>query len=343
MTGVCALVLTRNRKVLLGECLEAVLAQTFPVSRVVVLDNASSDGTAQWLRSAGFLDSPVVQFVRSEVNLGGAGGYAEMLGLGDGTGADWLWLMDDDAEPHRDALERLLASPPAQQDTTVALASRVVHLDGSIDLLHRCRLGRFITPMRASAYAPGTYAQVDCASFVGLLVRAGAARKVGLPRREFFLGYDDADYSLRLAAHGDIRLVPESSIIHKIVIGGGERTARSLWCNRVLRASYTSSPWEGYWKDLYRLRNLVALKTDHTGLTEIQLASLILGYMVKTLLYDRRPLRRWPWIIRFALRGRRGDFRAPSPEAWSAYARATARAAVTPRRVVAALTRGGRS
>lgn len=325
MNSVCALVLTRNRLRLLGECLQALAAQTHPLSGVIVFDNASSDGTAEWLRSAGVMQAPGWESHRSQINVGGAGGYAELLRLGCQTDAEWLWLLDDDAEPQPDALETLLSSPPAGARGTVAVCPAVVHADGSVDPLHRCRLGRFITPLGPSAYAPGTYAAVDCASFVGLLVRARTARAVGPPRREFFLGYDDAEYSLRLWRHGEIALVPESTVIHKIVIGGGEATRRSRLWNRLLGAHYTASPWESYWKDLYRVRNFVALKVEHGGVSALQLATLITGYLVKALLYESRPLRRLPWIVRFALRGRRGDFRAPSPEEWASAARSGAR------------------
>ena len=321
VTRVCALVVTRNRRALLAECLQALAGQTHPVSGVIAFDNASSDGTGDWLATADVMQSPRWRSVRSEINTGGAGGYAEVLALGCQTDADWLWLMDDDAEPRLDALARLLASPPADDGATVALCTAVAHRDGSIDPLHRCRLRQFITPLGAEAYSPGTYARVDCASFVGLLIRRDAARAVGPPRREFFLGYDDAEYSLRLAALGDVRLVPESVITHKIAVGGGEVTGRSIRWNRLLGAHYTSSPWKSYWKDLYRVRNFVALRSEHGRLSRPRLAILILGYLVKSLLYDRRPLRRLPWIVRFAWRGRRGDFRAPSPEQWGRYAR----------------------
>ncbi len=324
MTGVCALVVTRNRKELLAECLTALLSQTHPLSAVIVFDNASTDETAGFLTSLGLMQSPGLRFVRSDVNIGGAGGYAETLRLGREVGAEWLWLMDDDAQPRLDALERLLLSPVARDPATAALCTAVVHRDGRIDPLHRCRLRRFVTPLPASAYAPGSYATVDCASFVGLLVRSSAASAAGLPRREFFLGYDDAEYSLRLRRRGSIRLVPESVITHKIVVGGGQATRRSRLWNRVLDADYVSSPWEGYWRDLYRVRNLVALKVEHEGLSRHELALLVSGYVVKTLLYEERPLSRIPWLIRFAVKGFRGDFTAPAPDEWAAFARSTA-------------------
>jgi rhamnopyranosyl-N-acetylglucosaminyl-diphospho-decaprenol beta-1,3/1,4-galactofuranosyltransferase len=321
VTTVCALVVTRNRKELLAECLHALLEQTVPLSCVIVFDNASTDGTADLLGDRGLTLSPVLRYVRSEVNSGGAGGYGEALKLGSQTDADWLWLMDDDAEPHPAALERLLDCLPATNPATSALCPAVVDGHGRLDPLHRCRLGHFVTPLPRSAYAAGDYAAVDCASFVGLLVRTAAVHAAGLPRREFFLGYDDAEYSLRLRRVGEIRLVPESVIKHKIAIGGGEATRRARLWNRLLGAHYASSPWRNYWKDLYRIRNLVAMKVEHQGLSHPELALVIAGYAAKALLYESRPWRRIPWLIRFALKGFRRDFTAPSPEEWTAAAR----------------------
>src|SRR3712207_6268400 len=170
--SVAAFVLTRNRKVLLGECIRGLLAQTVPVETIIVLDNASTDGTREYLSEQGLLDR--IRYERREENTGGAGGYREGVRLLQETGCDWLWLMDDDAEPEPDALEKLLAAPiEGSRCTTVA------HPDGSIDLQHRCSLGRFVVPLPESAYAPGHYERVECASFVGLLMDAAASKRAG--------------------------------------------------------------------------------------------------------------------------------------------------------------------
>lgn len=316
MATVCAFVLTRNRKILLAECLEALLAQTHPVDQVIVFDNASDDGTEALLRQLGLLDRPELVFRRSERNLGGAGGYAEGVRLGSQSGQEWLWLMDDDAEPHQDALERMLASPPGRDAATSVLCTAVRQVDGRVEPLHRCRLGRFIVPLPEGAYRPGTYADVSCASFVGFMIRTAVAREIGLPRAEFFLGYDDAEYSLRARRHGPIRLVPESTVVHKIAMGGGESTRRSRLWNRVLGQHYTSAPWESFWKNLYGVRNFMAVKHSRGPVPTVAFAGLTAVYVIKTLLYDAAPLRRLPWIVRYARKGRAGDFTGPSPDDW---------------------------
>jgi len=317
MPTVCAFVLTRDRKQLLVECVRSLLGQTHPVDLVVVYDNASSDGTADLLAAEGLLDDPRVVYHRSEENTGGAGGYAEGVRLCVEAGRDWMWLMDDDAEPRPHALERLLSSPPAGEPETAAVCTEVVHPDGTLDPLHRCRMGRFIVPLPDEARRPGTYAPVGCASFVGLLVRTEVAREAGLPRAEFFIGYDDAEWSLRLRRHGQIRLVPESELVHKIPVGGGSSTARSRFWNRALGLQYASSSWPGFWKDLYRIRNFMWIKQRYCGVGALEFAGLTAVYLVKSLMYDARPLRRLPWLVRYALKGRRGDFAGVTPEDWT--------------------------
>lgn len=319
MTSVCAFVLTRNRKVLLVECLRALVQQSTPVQRIFVLDNASDDGTQELLHVEGLLEHPRIDYVRQERNTGGAAGFAQGIGLGAQADTDWLWLMDDDAEPRPDALERLLASAPAREPRTAALCCAVVHPDGSVDLQHRCRLARFITPLPREAYRSG-YARVDCASFVGLLLRGDIVRTVDLPLTQFFMGYDDAEYSLRVGEKGDIRLVPESQVVHKIVIGGGTVTARGRMWNRLLGQQYAAVPWQSFWKDLYRVRNFMWLRQRHGGLRSWEFTLLTAGYLLKSLMYDPQPWRRLPWLVRFARKGRRGDFAAPAPEQWIAFA-----------------------
>jgi rhamnopyranosyl-N-acetylglucosaminyl-diphospho-decaprenol beta-1,3/1,4-galactofuranosyltransferase len=316
--SVAALVLTRNRKELLLECLAGLDRQTVRPDRVVIVDNASDDGTAELLRERGTLDRDDVVFSRLAENAGGAGGYAHGIELALRQGTDWVWTMDDDAEPRPDALERLLDSEAASDAGTVALAGSVVNPDGSIDLLHRGYVGRFMRMAPREAYERAGNPDLGFSSFVGLLFRAEPARREPPPPERFFIGCDDVEYTIRLRRHGRLRLVPGSVVVHKLVMGGGEATRRSRLLNALLGADYRSSSWPDYWKNLYAMRNFVWIRHHHGHVSPLAFASLTTAYVVKSLLYDERPLRRIPWIVRYALKGRRADFTGPTPAEWRA-------------------------
>ena len=100
---VVAVVVAYNRAELLAEVLAALAAQRAPLARVVVVDNASTDASAEVARAAGDL----VDLVSLPRNTGGAGGFAAgmAVALADHE-PDWLWLMDDDTVPDRGRADR---------------------------------------------------------------------------------------------------------------------------------------------------------------------------------------------------------------------------------------------
>jgi rhamnopyranosyl-N-acetylglucosaminyl-diphospho-decaprenol beta-1,3/1,4-galactofuranosyltransferase len=210
--GIVAVLVTHNRPLLLAEALEALARQTLPAAQVIVVDNASDRETQRFLdQSSG------IRVVRSETNLGGAGGFALGMRRALDLGARWVWLMDDDAIPESTALEALHRHLASGTERVGALCGAVMEF-GGIATVHRRRFnGIFGTehPVPSAAYADEPV-RIDIASFVGFLVSAAAVRNVGLPNAAFFLSYDDTEYSLRLRRAGfDLWLVPDSVIVHK--------------------------------------------------------------------------------------------------------------------------------
>ena len=313
---VCAAVVTYNRAQLLVECLDAVLAQTHPVDRLLIVDNASTDGTEAALRDRGLLDRPEVEYLRLEENLGGAGGFARAVEVARGVECDWIWLMDDDSEPVPDSLERLLTSPPAADPRTVAVCSKVVLANGRIDANQRGHFRRRLLPLAEREYRPGHHPAIGFLSFVGSLLRRDAAARVELPRADFFVWGDDVEYSFRLRAVGDIRLVPESVMRHKRVTHSYENRRSRFW-NRILPGEFWPTPLERFWQNLCGLRNYLWTKRVYENQGPLSAAGTTVQFIVKALLYDEQPLRRIPWIVRFARDGRRGRFANIPPAEWA--------------------------
>jgi rhamnopyranosyl-N-acetylglucosaminyl-diphospho-decaprenol beta-1,3/1,4-galactofuranosyltransferase len=319
--SVCAVVLTFNRKHLLVECLEALFAQTHPVERIVLVDNASTDGTLELLGERGLLDRPEVELVRLERNLGSSGGFNRGLARARELDADWVWIMDDDAEPPPDALAALLASPAASDPGTVALCGVVVDRDGEIETwIHRGLFKGRLRALPLDAYRPGHTPRIDYCSFVGPLVRMAAVRAVDPPVEEFFIWGDDVEYCLRLRTRGEIRVVPESRIVHKDV-GQSHANRRSRFWNAVLRQQIVPATYEAYWRNLFGLRNYVWIKKVHQGQGPVAAAGVIGQFVVRALLYEERPLRRVAWLVRYGIDGRRDRFVNIPPQRWAAAAR----------------------
>lgn len=101
-----AVILTFNRRDIVIRCIDAVLAQQGGApDLVLVLDNGSSDGTAEALTER-YRQQPV-RLLRLDKNIGAAAGFDTLTREAYKLGHDWIWIMDDDAIPDPDALAAL--------------------------------------------------------------------------------------------------------------------------------------------------------------------------------------------------------------------------------------------
>lgn len=258
-------IVTYNRRELLEECLACVMAQTLPFSEVIVVDNCSTDGTREYLdeyqRLCGKADaSGGPQAIRmtvlhEEQNLGGAGGFYEGMQAADQMNLDWVLVIDDDAMIAPDYMERLLAFA----DGRAALAG-AVYTEGKPDVSHRRRIANrflfaeaFVTEQEyAEALAGGGTFSCDAATFCGLLIKGEKIQKIGLPKKEYFLWYDDTEYCLRLADCGGITVVPGARLDHKTKLSKGGMVVKGV-LHRIT------------WRQYYGYRNRYDAAYTHLG------------------------------------------------------------------------------
>jgi GT2 family glycosyltransferase len=214
---VIAVVVSFNRRELLARTLSGIAAGTTVPDAVVVVDNASTDGAAQMVAD---LDTPLdIDLVVLPKNVGGAGGFT--VGIDRAVqrhGADLVWVMDDDTEPHPGAMEAAVRAwldyAPAREDRPAAMASRVVWSDGQEHPMNtmRERIGVSAAQRRRAAAVDGM--SIRSGSFVSLFMDAREIRRVGLPWADYFIWGDDFEYSTRLTRFRDAVLVPASVVSH---------------------------------------------------------------------------------------------------------------------------------
>jgi len=207
---VAAVVVTYNRKALLLENVEALLAQTARDRlAVVIIDNDSSDGTRDALEP--YIASGSIHYHNTGANLGGAGGFQYGIRYAVQQGYDYVWIMDDDCIPHPDALEKLLDRDAELGGNYGFLASKVLWKDGS---LCRMNIPRQKLPERVHPIEEDNVS-LAVASFVSLLVPSRVVRDVGLPIKEFFIWTDDWEYSRRISRKYPCYFVADSVVTHK--------------------------------------------------------------------------------------------------------------------------------
>ncbi len=203
---VIAVVVTFNRLELLQRLL-ARLDEIDGVTEVLVLDNASTDGTGEWLAAADDRDpgdehprTPVIGRTLTE-NRGGAGGFHDGLAWAVERGAELVWLMDDDGVPDRDCLALLLARDDLDFWGPAVLAEQdpdrlcfPIRLPGGTRVVHR------MAEVEAAA-RDGLIPDVVI-PFNGVLVTRELVDRIGLPREEFFIWGDDVEYLWRAREDG---------------------------------------------------------------------------------------------------------------------------------------------
>jgi rhamnopyranosyl-N-acetylglucosaminyl-diphospho-decaprenol beta-1,3/1,4-galactofuranosyltransferase len=200
--SVVALVLSHNAPLALARCLDAIATQTVRPGSVVVVDNASRPPVRT--DRAG---SPVgagaplpVSVVRSDTNLGPAGGWAlafeELLARPDA----FAWVMDDDIVPDPECLETLLGD--AGDDPKAAfLFPRSVQPDGSVG---------------------------EWGSWCGFLISRHIVEQVGVPRAELFWWAEDNEYChWRIPQAGYPRRIVDGAVVQHDAVRQGSRVP--LW------------------------------------------------------------------------------------------------------------------
>lgn len=210
----CAILVTYNRKDLLVRGLSSVLAQQdATLNKIIIIDNASTDGTEEYLREKNILpiikDHDIeIQYVKLQQNLGGAGGFNKGLSLAFEQGFDFFWVMDDDGFPDKNCLSQLLKYTDSYDflSPLVLNESDTSKLSFGIDniiSLEKIKEKYKSVPLIKNKANP----------FNGVLFTRKLLERIGFPKADMFIWGDENEYQQR-TLHAGINVATVISAIH---------------------------------------------------------------------------------------------------------------------------------
>lgn len=221
---VSIVIVSWNGLALLQQCLPSVVATDYPDLEIILADNASDDGSADWVAGA----YPAVKIVRHPANwLFSKGNNAA---LPHATGS-YIVLLNNDVETPPGWLRPLVAAMEAAPDVA-AVQPKLLQYDarntfeyagGAGGFLDRYGYpftrGRLFFTLEADTGQYDEPLDVDWATGAALMLRRSALDEVGLLDEQFEMHMEEIDLCWRLWRHGyRVRVVPASHVYH---IGGG--------------------------------------------------------------------------------------------------------------------------
>jgi GT2 family glycosyltransferase len=216
--AVCAIMVTYNRLHFLKIALEHIFNQSVQPNTIIIVDNNSSDGTKEYLASINNTKNIHCLFLSS--NIGAGGSYTQAMSYAlEHLNPGYFWMIEDDTYYETDALSQLLCHIQSSAYDMISLKAFKNNFGSTINIVGNNQL------------QPVASALLD-----GSLIDANIIRKIGPPKKEYFMMCDDYEFCLRMKKNGHkIALINIKSANYLHLGGDGKFTTSTLW-----RGYYTS-------------------------------------------------------------------------------------------------------
>ena len=214
-----AIVLTAGGEEITAACIDSLLVQDYPALTVLLVDNASPDGSGPRIRDR----YPSIRYLNTGSNLGFAGGNNRGIALALANGAEHVVVINNDtvAEPR---CISLLVEAAATSTRVGAVSPKILH---HIEPDRLWFAGGDFSPMRAigihrraserdAADETGAIQSMSFATGCCVLFPANVARETQGFAEDFFLYCEDAELSLRLVRAGyRLYYQPAARVYHR--------------------------------------------------------------------------------------------------------------------------------
>jgi hypothetical protein len=222
----------------LQECFESLCANTYANARFLLVDNASTDGSVEFVRRE-FGRDPRVEIVECGSNLGWSGGNNVGMERALEAGADYVFLLNNDTAVAPNCIEQLVTFAEARADVG-GVAPKMLLFDQP-DIINsigiECSLvgvGWDVGLGRVDGPEWSEPRKVLGLCGGACLIRCEALRKTGLLPADFDIYLDDLDLSLRLWDAGyEVWFCPSATVRHKFsaTMGEGANLRRKYYRN----------------------------------------------------------------------------------------------------------------
>lgn len=212
---------TYNRLDKLKIALESYNKQTLQPKYILVVNNNSTDNTAEyledWKNDKKSYDKIVLNL---DKNTGGSGGFYQGLKESLKLDADWVWVADDDAYPKENAFNIAKQYLDKNKNENIsAISGKVLKANGEIDFSHRRNikpmLGLYISQKysKLKDYKKESF-EINAFSYVGTLINKEKLLQTELTKKDYFIYFDDTEHSYRLSKLGKIICIPTMEVVH---------------------------------------------------------------------------------------------------------------------------------
>ncbi len=258
-----AIVLNWNGESDTAACLDSLLAQRDVQLEILLVDNASPDGSGERLHAR----YPALEYLQTEANLGYAGGNDRAIEHLLARGASWILVVNNDTVADPDCV-RLLLGAAATHERIAAVSPLITRFDdpariwfagGRMDRARAIGVHEHENETVAAAYGESSARDTrfrECTFLCGccLLLRASALAEVGLFRADFFAYVEDVDLSLRLTARGwKIGWVAAAGLSHRVPPFGTAPSPLQITLRDRNRRRMVASQYPPGWRIVFAL------------------------------------------------------------------------------------------
>jgi N-acetylglucosaminyl-diphospho-decaprenol L-rhamnosyltransferase len=265
---VSIIIVSYNSSAVLGACLSAIRKQDYSgETEVIVVDNASADGTPDMVRE----NFPWVDLVAGDENLGYSKGVN--VGIRRARGR-YFFILNPDTVVQRDSVQKLADFMDNTPEAGIT-GPKLVFQDGNVQYscrrfynfkvlaLRRTPLGKIFPKAQAVQdhlmldFDHASTREVDWMLGAAMFVRREAVEQIGLMDERFFLYFEDVDWCYRMAQQGlHVYYYPESVVIHGYARDSAQSVLNRSFISHLVSLFRYYEKWNKVWYYIKKYREI---------------------------------------------------------------------------------------